>query len=168
MAAATMPAPPTAEHVNTEGAPFTEVCLTAPPPAPIPALRYGPVGWAAIDVAPPWAQIGRYAQPIPTQYPVNIPGVQLRQGVEDLDPRWSQPSRSATPTWQQTQKPANIAGAQRWGKSFSGQEGGILGAAQANALLANQIAFASGNTASPGVGVSNIVAAEHLMGSAAY
>lgn len=162
MATATY-APPTAEHTTTEGAPFTLLALTAPPGEPIPRLRYGTVGWKSLPIAAPWQQIGLYDQPIPTQYPVNIPGVQLRNGVEDLSSRLSVPSRSNNPSWQQTQKPANLPGVQLWGKSFSQQQGAILGAAQENAVLANQIAASGGPT-----GQSNIVAAEHLMGSAAY
>jgi len=160
------PAPPAAEHVLPEGPPFTTVALTAPPVRPIPVgpPQYGPVGWAAIDVAPPWAQIGRYAQAIPSQYPANIPGVQLLQGVECLDPTWQVPSRSNRPIWQNTQQPTNLPGAQRYGKIFSGAQGGVEGAAMANAVAANQIAASGGGPA----GQSNIIAAEHLMGSAQY
>jgi hypothetical protein len=140
------------------------LALTAPPGRPIPALKYGTVGWKALPVAAPWQQIGLYDQPIPTQYPVNIPGVQLRNGVEDLNSRLTQPAaRGSAASWQRTQKPSYVTGPQLYGKSFSGQQGGILGAAQSNAVLAGQIAASGGAT-----GQSNIVAAEHLMGSGAY
>lgn len=140
---------------SPDAPPFTTVALTAPGAVP-QGIRMGPVAWAGgLGVIAPWDQNGKYGQPVQTQYPTNIPGVQLRCGVEDMRKGWYFPSPSATPSWQQNQAAANVPGPQLYGRTYSGPLGGITVASIGNAIRNNAIANADG-------GKLGVIAAEHL------
>lgn len=140
---------------SPDAPPFTVLALTAPGVVP-QSVRMGPVAWAGgLGVIAPWDQNGKYGQPVQTQFPTNIPGVQLRCGVEDMAKGWYFPSRSATPSWQQQQAPANVPGPQLLGRSFSGPLGGIQVASIGNQLANNAVINSSG-------GKLGVIAAEHL------
>jgi hypothetical protein len=108
----------------------------------------------------PWDQNGKYGQPVQSQSPVNIPGVQLRCGVEDMRKNWAFPTRSPLPSWQQTQRPTNTPGPQLYGKSFSGALGGMTAGAINNGVAALAAGAAGGS--------DNVIMAEHLAQSGAY
>lgn len=104
--------------------------------APVPTGPHGyTAGWAPGYGTPhPSQQIGRFDGQMLNQYPANIPGVQLHQGVEGLDSRWYVPTVSYQPNGAlvtSTTRPTNITGGNRYGAMFSGPSGPI--SARANA-----------------------------------
>jgi hypothetical protein len=148
------------EMVRSPDAPTFVAVAWNPPGPPAQPLEYGVVGWAGIDVVPAWQQIGRYAQPVQTQTNANLPGFQLRNGVEDMRKNWQDPSRSPLPNWQRTQARSNVPGPQLWGSLFSGHLGGMQEGAISNGVTARATAAAGGK--------SNVILAEHLSQSGAY
>lgn len=86
----------------------------------------GTAGWAPFGHGQhPSDQIGAYAGSPLNQFPANVPGVQLHEGVEFLSSAWYYPSISAIPNGsiQVSQHEANLPGAQRYGSQYSGAVG---------------------------------------------
>jgi hypothetical protein len=153
-----MAGPPT-PIASPDAPPVVLVALTGPYKSV--TAKWGSVGWrGGMGVAPEWDQNGKYAQAVQSQAPANIPGVQLRCGVEDLVKSYYFPNRSPLPSFQQTQQPTNLPGPQLFGSAFTGSPGGVY-AGQVNNGLAS---LAAGNAG----GVGNVILAEHLAQSGAY
>jgi hypothetical protein len=97
----------------------------------------GTAGWRALPGFVPTAyQTGAYAGQLLNQYPARIDGPQLHSGREWGRTGWDYPTATPLPgngQLGQTQRPNNIAGAQRYGSLFSGPIGPIT--AQRNAAL---------------------------------
>lgn len=106
-------------------APAAEVVL----PANYGGIQ-GTAGWKAVPGSAsysPVEQIGAYNGSLLNQYPAYIAGVQLHSGREWGNPHWYTPTAYALgpneTNLQTTTRPANIAGAQRYGSRFSGPIG---------------------------------------------
>jgi hypothetical protein len=106
----------------------------------------GTAGWRAMPGSQYYApaqQIGAFNGSLLNQYPAYIPGVQLHSGREWGNPNWYTPTAYALPAGstnlQTTTRPANVAGGQRRGLTFSGPIGPLsVKAMQAN-LRAAQV-----------------------------
>jgi hypothetical protein len=149
------------EQVRSPDAPAFVAVAGDAPHRRAQALEYGTVGWAGdINVVPEWQQNGRYGQPVQSQINANLPGFQLRCGVEDMRKSWYDPARGPLPNWQRTQVRSNVPGPQLWGSAFSGHLGGMQSGAISNGVAARAAAGAGGQ--------ANVVMAEHLAQSGAY
>ena len=105
------------------------------PLVPNPPSGYA-AGWKAAGHGQhPSDQIGAFDGQMLTQYPTNIPGVQLKGGTEGMRSNWYYPSMTSIPlgSIQQTTRPNNITSGQRWGSQYSGP----IGPATAQAMRAN-------------------------------
>jgi hypothetical protein len=97
------------------------------------AAQYGEDRWRPLPtLGPEPLQIGVFGATLLTQFPSYYDQPQLHQGVEGLSSDWFTPSVSSTLTFQQTQRPTNIAGGQR----FAGKPGAPIGPLSARALAA--------------------------------
>jgi hypothetical protein len=80
------------------------------------AAEFGPVHWRPLPSgAAPWGQIGVWGDSLLNQFPAYYNQPQLLQGVQDLQSGWYTPTVSTLPTFDQTQRPTNVAGGQRYG-----------------------------------------------------
>lgn len=112
-------------------------------PGPTPAEDWGVDAWRSFPaVASPWQQVGQGAWWL-NQLPAYYNQPQLHSGVEWQQSDWYTPTRSVLPTFQQTQRPTNIAGGQRTGLSFSGLLG-PLSARRMNARVTQSQVAQSG------------------------
>jgi hypothetical protein len=119
------------------------------PAAPVPGHGGGPqlgtvTGWAPFGYGQHASnQIGAFAGQLLNQYPANIPGVQLDNGRQGagVGSRWYYPSLTAIPngSLQQTQRPNNVIGGQRYGSRYSGGIGPVTAKRNAAALTAAQV-----------------------------
>lgn len=119
--------------------------------APIAAPRHpgGPqwgteAGWAPFGQGQAREQqIGAYAGQMLNQYPAMISGVQLDNGLSDsgVGSRWYYPALTAIPngSLQQTQRPNNVIGSQRYGSIYSGPLGPVNAKAATAAVAAAQV-----------------------------
>ncbi len=131
----------------TGQAPRAIMAITAP--APTPTHRGGPMpgvvtGWRANgDGQHATQQIGAFAGQLLNQYPANIPGMQLDNGRQGagVGAHWYYPALTAIPNGsvQQTQRPNNIVGGQRWGSMYSGPISPISAKQNAAAVTAAQV-----------------------------
>lgn len=98
------------------------------------AAEYGPIsGWKPFPtLGPPPLQIGVWGDAYLNQFPAYYNQPQLHCGVEFRRTNWDTPTVSSTPTFEQTQRPTNIAGGQRYG----GNAGGPLGPISSRRLAA--------------------------------
>jgi hypothetical protein len=88
-------------------------------------VRWRPTGWRGLaDPPSPHQQNGVYLDAILSQYPARWEGAQLDCAVGSTFPGWMVDSRSALPTFQQTQQKTPVAGAQLYGS----RAGDIAGA----------------------------------------
>jgi hypothetical protein len=93
----------------------------------------GPIAWRPLPTAGPEPlQKGVYGDSLLNEFPAKYDQPQLHQGVEGLTSNWWTPTVSPLYTFQQTQRPANVAGGQR----FAGKPGGPLGPISSRALAA--------------------------------
>lgn len=118
------------------------VVTLAPAPAlpQVPGGRYGPTGWLPMPtMGPAPLQIGVYGDRLFSQFPANLPGPQLFQGVEGLNSSWQTPGTSSLPNFQQTTYPENVPGGQRWGQSYTGGLGPISAKAMQARVVAAQV-----------------------------
>lgn len=119
------------------------------PAVATPAHGGGPMpgtqaGWAPFGYGQhPSDQIGAYAGQLLNQYPANIPGVQLSNGrqASGVGAHWYYPALTAIPngSLQQTQRPNNVTGGQRYGSRFTGPIGPVNAKRAAAALSAAQV-----------------------------
>lgn len=108
-------------------------------PDPVAAVL-GPVSWKPLPTlgfAP--LQIGVYGEPLLSQFPALYNQPQLHQGVEGLQSAWYTPSQSPNPTFQQTQRPTNIAGGQRYGQNAGGPLGPLSAKKLAQRVASAQV-----------------------------
>lgn len=104
------------------------------------ASEYGIDRWQSFPAVPaPWQQIGKGA-PWLSQFPAYYNQPQLHSGVEWERSAWYTPTRSVLPTFEQTQRPTNIAGGQRTGLSFSGLLGPLSARRMAARVKQSQVA----------------------------
>jgi hypothetical protein len=96
--------------------------------APVPGYRPLP------GVAAPWQQKGLYGDQYLSQFPAYYNQPQLHSGTDWLAPGmyFYTPTVSVLPTFEQSQRPANIAGAQRFASGLQSP----LGPLSARALFA--------------------------------
>lgn len=83
-------------------------------------------GWKGMPgSANPSQQIGMFDGGMLSQFPAMISGVQRKQGRESGSSRWYYPSLTVIPNGsvQQTTKPNNVNGGQRYGSIYSGPLG---------------------------------------------
>jgi hypothetical protein len=112
------------------------------PAAPPSDHRPTVTGWAPLPGAQgAHQQIGAFAGQMLNQYPANIPGVQLHSGREGNNPGWYYPSLTVIPNGnlQQTQRPNNVNGGQRYGSLFSGPIGPLSARRMAANVAAQQV-----------------------------
>lgn len=121
---------PPAPAGNDEPAGTVRAVQTGAPAAyPQHAHRNGgTTGWAPMPgAANPSQQVGMFAGQLLTQYPTNVPGVQLKNGREGASSRWYYPTATYAPLGNigQTPRPGVISGGQRFGSIYSGPMGPI-------------------------------------------
>lgn len=107
-----------------------------------PEADWGADRWASFpDVYAPWQQVGHGAYWL-NQFPAYYNQPQLHSGTEWLAPGmyWFTPTRSTLPYWEQTQRPANIAGGQRTGQSVTGLFGPLKQRAAKTRVTQAQVA----------------------------
>lgn len=99
-------------------------------------------GWRAFGAGQHQSdQIGAFAGSMLNQTPANIPGVQLHQGVEGLNPKWYYPAVSALPygSQMQTQQLAAVLSASRYGQTYTGPIGPLSARANAQRVADQQV-----------------------------
>lgn len=81
------------------------------------AAEFGPIyGWRPFGHGQHASdQIGAWGDSLLNQFPAYYNQPQLHQGVEYRSTRWYTPTVSVLPTFDQTQRPTNVAGGQRFG-----------------------------------------------------
>ena len=87
--------------------------------------------WAPMGNVAASEQVGRLGGHIPTMMGANIPGIQLKGGVEGLDPHWQVLTASDFPYFLQTQYAASPGGTLR----VAGRPGESMGPAGVSELF---------------------------------
>lgn len=120
---------------------FGRIALKSHRPAAAPAGAQvgGVTGWRGIPTPSQTQQIGAFAGTVLTQFPVNLPGVQLNCGVNSMSAGWYTPSRSQLPSFMQSQQRGFSAGPQRGGQTYAGGLGPLTVAQMNNNVAAAQV-----------------------------
>lgn len=99
-------------------------------------------GWKPLPGSQgPWQQIGAFDGQMLSQYPARVDGAQLHSGREWGCSNWYYPSISAIPNGnlQQTTRPNNVNGGQRYGSLVGAPLGPISAKKNAARLTAAQV-----------------------------
>lgn len=141
-AATAAPGTPVWAVPSTVSATGAYVAVAPVTPRPPDASRIaGTTGWAANPALPPSQQVGMYAGTLLNQFPAMVTQPQLWQGREGLTSSWYFPAVKPLPlgSIQQTQQPAYLPGAQRYGSQFSGPIGPLSARLLSRRVLADQV-----------------------------